>query len=378
MSGQMDLKYERRLSSLDWLRVILIFAVFIHHVLMPFNGDDWHIMNNESSKLLDDIMVYFEQFRLPTLFFISGAGAVILLSKISAEKFALNKIYRLILPLVIGSLFVVPPQTYIENIEQYPSFLASYPQLALKFELNHLWFIEFLIVFSFLAIPLYAMLDTKFGQRIIDGVKRIADSSGGLFTFVMLLALIKISFSLLFPSDDNKIENLSSSTYFFFFFVAGMIFIRDKALWQAILDRRFSYLKVLIVSSFVFYGYYYSPDLSPYLSVDARWSIWWFVCCLVSWSALLTILGYAQYYFTESPKWLRMSNELIYPFYIFHQTVIIVIGYYVIAWQAPLLVKVVALLVVSFVFTSAICYFIIRPLRLLRFLFGLKAIKVEH
>jgi glucan biosynthesis protein C len=71
----------QRLTELDWLRVILIFAVFIHHVLMPFNGDNWHIMNNESSKLLDDVMVYFEQFRLPILFFISGAGAVILLSK---------------------------------------------------------------------------------------------------------------------------------------------------------------------------------------------------------------------------------------------------------------------------------------------------------
>jgi peptidoglycan/LPS O-acetylase OafA/YrhL len=58
-----------RVSELDWLRVILILAVFLHHALMPFNGDEWHIMNAESSKLLDDVMVYFEQFRLPTLFF---------------------------------------------------------------------------------------------------------------------------------------------------------------------------------------------------------------------------------------------------------------------------------------------------------------------
>ena len=107
-----------RLSELDWLRVILIFAVFLHHVCMPFNGDNWHIMNNDSSKVLDDVMVYFEQFRLPILFFISGVGSVILLSKVSVKTFALNKITRLFIPLLVGVLLVVPPQTYIENITE--------------------------------------------------------------------------------------------------------------------------------------------------------------------------------------------------------------------------------------------------------------------
>ena len=118
----MQLKNNQRLPELDWLRVILIFAVFIHHVCMPFNGDNWHIMNTESSKLLDDVMVYFEQFRLPTLFFISGVGAVILLSKISVKKFASDKLLRLLIPLIVGVLLVVPPQSYIENISQYESF----------------------------------------------------------------------------------------------------------------------------------------------------------------------------------------------------------------------------------------------------------------
>ena len=57
----------KRRYDLDWLRVIAILAVYFHHLGMPFNGDDFHIMNSESSKLLDDIMVYFEQFRLPLL-----------------------------------------------------------------------------------------------------------------------------------------------------------------------------------------------------------------------------------------------------------------------------------------------------------------------
>jgi glucan biosynthesis protein C len=277
----MQLKNNQRLPELDWLRVILIFAVFIHHVCMPFNGDNWHIMNTESSKLLDDVMVYFEQFRLPTLFFISGVGAVILLSKISVKKFASDKLLRLLIPLIVGVLLVVPPQSYIENISQYESFWQAYPSLALNLSTNHLWFIEYLIVFSLLAIPLNTFLNTKASTKVFKYIIKLTKFKGGLFLFVSLLIVIKISFSLFFPSDDNKIENLSSSSYYLFFFITGMIFVANKELWQRVCEHRLYHLIILLISTVIFYGYYYSPDLSDYLSLNVRWSIWWLVCCLV-------------------------------------------------------------------------------------------------
>ena len=373
----MALKNTVRLSELDWLRVILIFAVFLHHVCMPFNGDGWHIMNSESSKLLDDIMVYFEQFRLPILFFISGVGSVILLSKVSAKKFTLDKVTRLLIPLLIGSLLIVPPQTYIENIDKFQSYWQAFPKLALNFETNHLWFIEYLFVFALLAIPLNFLLHSRLGSSVVSSVEKLAKFKGGLFLLVVVLISVKIYFSLMFPSDDNKIENLSSSMYYFVFFISGMIFIRNNNIWQAIREQRLCNLIILSLSTIIFYAYYYSPDLSEYLSLDARWSIWWLVCCLVAWSALLTILGYAQYYLAKTPKWLHLSNELIYPFYIFHQTVIVVIGFYVITWQTSIPIKIMSLFGLSFIVTSLICFYIIKPFNVLRFMFGLKPNKAK-
>jgi glucan biosynthesis protein C len=363
---------DSRLSELDWLRVILILAVFLHHVCMPFNGDGWHIMNNESSKILDDIMVYFEQFRLPILFFISGSGSVILLSKITVKKFVLGKFLRLFIPLLAGSLLVIPPQTYIENIVDLQSYWQEYPQLALNFDANHLWFIEYLLVFFMIAIPLNKFFSFSFGIAVVNSVQKLSKYKIGLYLLVILLIVIKVCFSLMFSSDDNKIENLSSSSFYLFFFIAGMVFIHSKGIWQAVCEQRFYNLMLFFFSTILFYSYYYSPDLSEYLSLDIRWSIWWIVCCLVAWSALLTLLGYAQFYLTKTPKWLRLSNELIYPFYIFHQTVIVVIGYYVITWQVPILLKIISLFVLSFSITSVICWFVIKPSNTLRFLFGLK------
>lgn len=368
----MELNNTVRFSELDWLRVILIFAVFLHHVCMPFNGDGWHIMNSDSSKMLDDIMVYFEQFRLPILFFISGVGSVILLSKVTVVKFVKDKFLRLFIPLLIGSLLVIPPQIYMENIVEMQSYWQEYPALALKFETNHLWFIEYLFVFFLLAIPLNKLFSSSLGTSIINFVQKLSKHKIGLYLLVTLLIIIKVYFSLTFPSEDKKIENLSSSAFYFFFFIAGMLFVRSNIIWQAICDQRFYNLMLLVFSTILFYSYYYSPDLSEYLSLDMRWSIWWLVCCLVAWSAFLTILGYAQFYFTKTPKWVSLSNELIYPFYIFHQTVIVVIGYYVIAWQAPILLKVISLFALSFLVTSVICWYLIKPSNILRFLFGLK------
>ncbi len=368
-------KIDSRLSELDWLRVILIFAVFIHHVCMPFNGDGWHIMNKDSSKVLDDIMVYFEQFRLPILFFISGVGSVILLSKITVKKFLKDKFLRLLVPLFVGVLLVVPPQTYIENINDFQSYWQAFPVLALKFETNHLWFIEYLIVFFLLAIPLNIFFSSSHGSKIINFIHKLSQFKMGLFLLVILLVVIKVYFSLVFLSTDNRIENLSSSTFYLFFFIAGIIFIKNESIWQSLGKHRFYSLVLLILSTIVFYSYYYAPSLSEYLSLDTRWILWWSVCCLVAWSALLTILGYAQFYLTKTPRWLELSNQLIYPFYIFHQTVIVVIGYYIIDWQTPILMKIISLFVLSFTATSAVCWFIIKPYNTFRFLFGLKRLK---
>ena len=183
---------DSRLSELDWLRVILIFAVFLHHVCMPFNRDGWHIMNNESSKVLDDIMVYFEQFRLPILFFISGVGSVILLSKITVRKFVLNKFLRLFIPLLAGSLLVIPPQTYIENIVELQSYWQEYPQLALNFETNHLWFIEYLLVFFLFAIPLNKFFSSSLGVVVVNSVQKLSKYKIGLYLLVILLIVIKV------------------------------------------------------------------------------------------------------------------------------------------------------------------------------------------
>lgn len=361
-----------RFYELDWLRVILILAVYLHHVFMPFNGDDWHVMNADSSKLLDDIMVYFEQLRLQTLFFIAGAASFILLNKISAKTFLRDKFHRLFIPLIFGMIFIVPLQNYYEHIDKYESVVAGYKQLMFSFEANHLWFIAFLIVFMVLAVPLKYFLGSKAGAQLIKSIEGLASKQHGLFSIVVLLVLLRGAMKYVFPSEDHNIENLSLTLFYLFFFFIGMCFIKSAAVWQALAANRRTNLIWLIVSSVIFYGYYYWPDLRPHLSLEVRRQLWWLVCSLVSWSGLLTMLGYASVHCKKTPAWLHQANELIYPFYILHQTVIVAFAFYIVQWQSSIAVKSLSLLLSSLVVCVIACYYIIRPFSLTRYLFGLK------
>ena len=372
------LPQRKRYSELDWLRVILIFAVFLHHAFMPFNGDGWHVMNNESSKVLDDIMVYFEQLRLQTLFFIAGAGSLLLLQKTSAKSFMLSKFHRLFIPLLVGMILIVPPQNYIENIADYDSFLSAYGQLMLSFDTNHLWFIEFLLIFMLLAIPFKRFLDGATGIVWLKWLERLSQSQYGLLSLGLVLVLIRGLAKYLMPDDSHHIENLSLSVFYLFFFFAGMSFIHSARVWQTLALHRRTYLICLLISTLLFYAYYYSPDLSPYLSLTTRWQIWWLVCTMVSWSGLLTMVGFASAHIRKTPGWLMQTNELIYPFYILHQTVIVVLAFYIVQWQVGIMVKSVCLLVSAFIICASLCYWLIKPFNLMRYLFGLKKITREQ
>ncbi|WP_086932395.1 acyltransferase family protein [Agarilytica rhodophyticola] len=363
----------QRYSELDWLRVILILAVFLHHVFMPFNGDKWHVMNTQSSKLLDDIMVYFEQLRLPTLFFIAGAGSLLLLKKTKTRTFIISKFHRLFIPLIVGMMLIVPPQNYYENVNEYTGIIDAYKHLFFSFDANHLWFIEFLIVFMLLAIPAKSALNSQAGCIVINKLEQLVVSSKhGLFSLVLIISLFRCSLKLLMPSEDNGVDNLSVSIFFLLFFMAGMSFMSKPKIWEQLSINRSVNLKWFIFSSIVFYSYYFMPDMSDYVPLVIRWQLWWLVCTLVSWSGLLAMIGYASALCTKTPTWLHTANELIYPFYILHQTIIVALAFYIVQWDKGIAIKSITLLLSTFLVCSFLCYFFVKPVSFFRYLFGLK------
>lgn len=364
---------KQRRYDLDWLRVIAIIAVYLHHVGMPFNGDDFHIMNANSSKLLDDIMVFFEQFRLPLLFLISGTGTMFAFSKRSWLQFLKERSTRLLIPLIFGILVIVPPQTYFEDITKYTSLLDVYIQGAIG-GANHLWFIENLFIMSACLIPFILILRSARSQKAIHALERITVQRYGALLFVLPLIAIAIISKQYYPSNSKAITNLSTTLYYGFFFIMGMVFAISNHMWEHLKTYRRFNMVAFITCAVLFYVYYLIPGsyLEPYFTIAVRWNIWYLVCALVGWSFVITLLGYAQVWLSKKSAALKACNEAIYPFYMLHQTVLIVVGYYIIQLELAIPLKIILLLLTSFPLIVVIYRYLIYPYRIPRLLFGMK------
>ena len=93
---------------------------------------------------------------------------------------------------------------------------------------------------------------------------------------------------------------------------------------------------------------------------------------LIAWSCLIAILGYGKQFLGFTNNFLRYTGEASYPMYILHQTVIIIIAYFVVQWSYGPLVKYTIIVVASLAATTLLYDLLIKRFNLMRFLFGMR------
>ncbi len=271
----------------------------------------------------------------------------------------------------IGVSLLVYNQLFCYGLISYSNF---YKGIFDHIEVNHLWFIENLFYLSVLSIPLVLFVRSKHAALCKNAITVFTSKRLGMFAFVLPLIIIKIVTKHYYPEDDKAITNLSSTLFYGYFFVMGILFAGTPTVWESLKKYRKTNLLLTVMAILVFYAYYFIPNdiASSYWELSTRWCIWYGVSALVSWSVICTLLGYGQIWLSKPSALLTKCNEAIYPFYILHQTVLIVIGYYVIQqpWNIP--VKLLVLALSSFIVIVFIYRYIVYPFKILRFLFGMK------
>jgi hypothetical protein len=93
---------------------------------------------------------------------------------------------------------------------------------------------------------------------------------------------------------------------------------------------------------------------------------------LNTWTFLMLVLGLAQKYLGARGRFLTYASRASATVYILHQTIIILVAFYVVQWKAAVLPKFLVILVVSLGLTMGV-YELIRRWSVTRFMFGLKA-----
>lgn len=369
-----------RQYDLDWLRVIAIVIVLFFHVGMIFVPWGWHIKNDVVSESFKPIMSWSHQWRMPLLLFISGAGTLFALKRRSIGQYAKERHKRLLIPLLFGIFVIVPPQIYYERIEQFASFLQFYPDvfrfipypMGGSISWHHLWFVLYLLIYSIVSIPLLLWLSSERSQQFKERLIRYSNVRGSYLLFLIPLLGSQLLLRPYFPHETHDLRDLSFMIYYYLFFLGGLLIYSTPQLRQGLLKQRYInlFVAMMTVGMMIFLSHI-TPlwEAKQPLLIKQMWIMNQVV---MAWSWVITIIGFGQRYLNRKSPILTQLNEAIYPFYILHQTVIVITGYYMIQWQASIAFKFFMISSVSLVASIAIYVIMIRPFNTMRFLFGMK------
>ena len=375
----------KRLFFLDWLRIAAILGVLFFHSAMPFAAEsDWHIKNSETSELFLEFNFFLSKFRMPLLFFISGAVAHLILQRKTSSEFIILRVKRLLIPVAFGMLLIVPVQVYMERINQgftgnfadfYPTVFTSggYPKGNLSW--HHLWFIVYLFVYDLLMAPIFKLIANKGNNwPLINFLSR-----GKKIYFLILPSVVLFTAMVgYFPQTHNLVNDWWWFIYWLLFFVAGFLCLRFPGLLSSLEANRRLSLTIGVLMLF-FINYLRWNDLEPVpLSGGILSRIldygYTSLYAITAWTWVFAIIGYGKRYLNKSHRSLSYLNTAAYPFYILHQTVIVVIAFYVVKTNDTIMAKYVFVVIATFLTTMFIYHLFIRPFAITRFLFGGKTV----
>jgi hypothetical protein len=90
------------------------------------------------------------------------------------------------------------------------------------------------------------------------------------------------------------------------------------------------------------------------------------------WCWIVFVLSLGAKYLNFNHKVLAYSNEAVLPFYIFHQTIILGVGWFVIKFSIGILPKFLIIAGISFLLIMALCELLVRRFDPVRFCFGMR------
>ena len=326
-------------------------------------GEDFYIEGQRifgTSAFIATLSPWF----MPLLFSLAGISSYYALQKRTPLEYTKERVLKLIIPLIAGILLVVPAQTYIAErfhngfagnyFYQYTLFFTGPTDLTGTrggFTPAHLWFILYLFVISMVALPIMLFFKKK-------------EFNISKTPLALLITMFVLPFAL------TPILDIGHSVgRYFGYFILGYLFLSADALQEKLDKYRIHLLIVtavcIIGNLFLFYFYINdSLNNAPHFILDIFQSFY-------GWIAILTVLGLGRHYCNFRNKVTDYLAQASFPVYIFHQSWIIVVAYWIFMLTENAFSQIILIILSSFILTF-VTYELCKRIPGLKFLFGMK------
>lgn len=377
---------ERR-HDIDAIRVLALGLLMLYHVGMYFVTWDWHVKSATPVPGLEPLMTLVNQWRMPLLFTVSGLSVHFLLARVGPDRFAWLRVRRLLLPLVFGMLVIVPPQAYVEALANdafaggYGAFLGRYftfapwPDGAFAgsdngLTWNHLWYLPYLLFYTLVLIPL---------RHALNRLRAYAVRLRGLaLVLVPVLPLVAAGHWVFphFPYINHAlIDDFYAHAMYGLFFVYGYLIGRDPPLWTALVRARWAWLGLAVAAFVALMG---ARAIAPDDLSTTQSLAYMLVLYINRWAWILTVLAWGHRWLNRPSRWLAYANDAVFPWYVLHQSITVIVGYALLQRALPVAAEAVILVTTTFGGCWLAYEVLIRRARWLRPLFGLKPLQGKH
>jgi hypothetical protein len=385
-----------RRHDIDALRVIAFGLLILYHTGMAYVADwGFHIKSAHTAEWLQWPMIFMNRWRMCLLFMISGMAIALAAPEGRLWRFARDRSWRLMLPLLFGMFVVVPIQPYCEGVASghltpgFGSFLLSYwhvhpwPRDSFTgwqygITWNHLWYLPYLWAYTLLLTVTMPLLGHP-------GVRRSVAAYCAASPVVVLGAPAAVLLALLlwlsphFPDTNAFFGDWYQHAKYGSVFLAGYLLGREPTFWTRLVSMRRTTTVVALTSIGIYMAMrlagqvagadswiYHVPDLGWHVVSEGSQSLY-------LWTALLAIMGWGKVLLDRPFRWLPYATEAVYPWYMLHQSLIVLLVFVLKpmglgAWLEPTLV------IGGTVAGCALLHeLVIRRAGIIRPLFGLKA-----
>ncbi|WP_375271925.1 acyltransferase [Sphingomonas sp.] len=372
----------QRHYGLDWLRIGAFALLILYHVGMVFVPWDYHAKLPGPAWATVPMMAT-NPWRLSLLFIVSGYASRVLLKRQSSRwRFARNRTARLLVPLVFGMAVIVPPQAWAELAAKrgYPHdyawfWLHDYFRFdtALGMPLpawNHLWFVAYLWIYTLAITLAVAVSPAGLRARAQQGFEALF--RGPVLMLLPLVWMVLVNL-VLFPGGRETHAVLGDwvahATYFPAFLFGFALARADRTLasfvrwWKVAAAVAIAAYALVAGIELTWPGVARAPDGVGEIFSVAR--------AVEGWFAIAALIGFADSHWNRDHRWRPMLTEAVFPFYIIHQTVIVVVAWWLRGAGLSMLAD-FAILVAATVAGCWAFYLVGRRIPLIRPLIGLR------
>lgn len=324
-----------RLHCLDWLRVIAIGVLLIYHIGMVYVPDwGYHFKNPLANDGIKSLMLLTSPWRMGLLWLVSGIALAYMCGKYSVFELTIKRTNQILLPLLVGVLFVVPLQLFAQMKQagdmplnfigfvhafflQPQQYFVNYSSgIWPRFDVNHLWFLRSLWRFSLILILLSPILNSNIAKVI--GHWLASRLSGLLLLFVFPIVMIEW-----FMEGESVRES-----YGFLLLFLGFSLGLQPAFWQT-LTKHVKLLCILSLIVMVALQVGFIAIWLPELNQTSAALDTLINCIYVANKTLplLAILALSFRFLNKPNKIISQLNPFVFPLYILHQSVIVIVAY---------------------------------------------------